>query len=315
MMEFEIFKQLFNAIAPEGWEITASPVRAMQAGVGKVSSSVQELLGDSAGRITDSIMRHGVITGTTQAIAEAAGMDRGIDIGAGLRYQALGKNLFDENKTLWDSMSAWAAISKDIALAIDVLTGKDNTEASMKKVLASLRTTIVHDFITQQFLLPPLKDSQGAEIQSGGKDTNAIYKRTVVDDIANAMGSRSTRAVNEGYTNLYQMQDARKQQKDTALALQGLLDLVVRKKTQGKQAPILQGREPMAVKRLQNLQQKYPDMEPFLNTIQSRYNEEVLKKELPVVIRNIEKMKPYELKRYLAEYQDITGTKVVGQDH
>lgn len=310
MLEYEILRQGINSFLDEDDHLP-SAVRKLHNFIGDTSGWVTSTVGESAGRIADATLRQGAVTGAVQAGAEALGFDRAPDIGAGLRYQALGKNLFDENKSFADSFSAWSSIASDVALIKDIITGKDNTEAGMRKGLAALRTTIVHDFLTNHYFLPWMK-ANGKEMHTVGKDSAALFERNAMDDLAQALGGRSTRQVNEATAKQFRLEDDRKKQQAVSKAMQGLLDLTIRQES-GQTPPILEGRMPMAIARMQALSRKYPDMEPFLNTLGQRLNEEAVKKALPDIVRVINNAKPQEMKQKLEEYLKITGQKVTYQ--
>ncbi len=308
--EYEVLRTIFNSMLPDDMQMP-SFVRVMHEYIGAARDSVTDMAGPAAGRLTDAVLRHGSITGATQAIAELFGVGKGggLDIGSGLRYQALGKNFFDENKSLWDSFSAWSAIVKDVNSIADVITGKDVTEANIRRAYDATRTSIISDYLNDTFFIPYFKNESGKEMQTVGKDSAALFERTENDKWANYLGTRTTRAANESTVRTLTKEKERKQQAEVGKAMQGLLDHVVR--AEARQVPLgMRGMQPAAIKRLEVLSRKYPDMEPFLNTISQRLDQEMLKRQLPEIIRTIENSKPYELKEKLKIYQDITGNKV-----
>lgn len=307
MLEYEILRLGINSFLDEDDHLP-SAVRKLHNFIGDTSGWVTANVGSAAGRVADATLRQGAVTGAMQAGAEALGFDRAPDIGAGLRYQALGKNLFDENKSFADSFSAWSSIASDVALIKDIILGKDNTEAGMRKGLAALRTTVVHDFLTNHYFLPWMQ-ANGKAMHTVGKDSAALFERNAIDDLAQALGGRSTRQVNEATAKQFRLEDDRKKQQAVSKAMQGLLDLTIRQES-GQTPPIMEGRMPMAIARMQALSRKYPDMEPFLNTLGQRLNEEAVKKALPDIVRVINNAKPHEMKQKLEEYLKITGQKV-----
>ncbi len=308
--EWEILRYIVNpAFEMVGLDPLPSAARFLHSAIGSARDKITEVAGDTAGRIADATMRSGVITGVSQAIAEAFGSDRGWDLGAGLRYQALGKDLFNENKTLIDSFSAWVKTGKDVVQIMDVLTGKDTTEAGYRKAFEGPSIFLFSDFLNDEVFMPFLKNEKGRMMQPSGKGSTALYERTTSDRVAGWLGTRTTRGANEAAAKSYRKMDEVQQQKDVAKAMQGLLDVAVRQKA--GQVPIGMDSAPkMAVNRIKYLAKKYPDMEPALNTVAQRYDQEVIKKSLPEIVRIIETAQPHTMKKQVEEYMAITGIPV-----
>jgi hypothetical protein len=294
LAEYEFLRTVYNSFLNDEEDKLPSLERVMLNSMGTGSN------------VGDVALEMGLPAAATTAAAQSMGYDRGIDM-PGLRYQAAVQPS-KESASLLDRFTTASVIAKDMALVHEIWkTG--GTDSDWKKLLTQLRSTWVQQFVVDQFLFPPLKDSSGKETVSIGKGSEMLHTRTPVDTVAIALGTKSTATVRESKAYVNRKDDDRTKNNEINKALQIFFDAKIRQKdkNEGKGLP---DREGMAIKRLQSLGKKYPDEANYLEKIASGWQNAVDKQKRASIIRDLEKAKPHALSKMAKEWANTTNNEV-----